>query len=115
MFPMRTHGKSESNIENYDIIYEISAREGSGVDSLLDALGAFAAREGGEPALITRARHRQALTETRNALSRALQVTQDDLIAEELRLAARSLGRLTGRVDVEDILDVVFRDFCIGK
>jgi tRNA modification GTPase len=37
------------------------------------------------------------------------------LIAEELRLAARSLGRLTGRVDVEDILDVVFRDFCIGK
>jgi tRNA modification GTPase len=36
-------------------------------------------------------------------------------VAEELRLAARRLGRITGRVDVEDILDVIFRDFCIGK
>jgi tRNA modification GTPase len=40
---------------------------------------------------------------------------RDDLLAEELRLAARAIGRLTGRVDVEDILDVIFRDFCIGK
>jgi tRNA modification GTPase len=39
----------------------------------------------------------------------------EDLIAEELRLAAWALGRLTGRVDVEDVLDVIFRDFCIGK
>jgi tRNA modification GTPase len=40
---------------------------------------------------------------------------REDIIAEELRLASRHLGRLTGRVDVEDILDVIFRDFCIGK
>jgi tRNA modification GTPase len=40
---------------------------------------------------------------------------REDIIAEELRLATRALGRLTGRVDVEDVLDVVFRDFCIGK
>ena len=40
---------------------------------------------------------------------------EEDFLAEELRIAARSLGRLTGRVDVEDILDVIFRDFCIGK
>jgi tRNA modification GTPase len=39
----------------------------------------------------------------------------EELIAEELRGAATTLGRLTGRVDVEDILDVIFRDFCIGK
>ena len=39
----------------------------------------------------------------------------EELVAEELRLAARALGRLTGRVDVEDVLDVIFRDFCIGK
>ena len=38
-----------------------------------------------------------------------------DIVAEELRLAVQTLGRLTGRVDVEDILDVIFRDFCIGK
>ena len=40
---------------------------------------------------------------------------REELIAEELRSAAVTLGRLTGRVDVEDILDVIFRDFCIGK
>ena len=39
----------------------------------------------------------------------------EDIVAEELRLAAGQLGRLIGRVDVEDILDVIFRDFCIGK
>jgi tRNA modification GTPase len=38
-----------------------------------------------------------------------------ELAAEDLRLAARALGRITGRVDVEDLLDVIFRDFCIGK
>ena len=52
------------------------------------------------------------------ALKRALAQTNakhEELIAEELRSAATTLGRLTGRVDVEDILDVIFRDFCIGK
>jgi tRNA modification GTPase len=43
------------------------------------------------------------------------QDAREELIAEELRMAATALGRLTGRVDVEDILDVIFRDFCIGK
>ncbi len=81
-------------------------------DFARDALGA------GEPALVTRERHRAALQETLDALGRAIAVGasgQEELIAEELRLAARGLGRLTGRVDVEDILDVIFRDFCIGK
>jgi tRNA modification GTPase len=38
-----------------------------------------------------------------------------ELLAEDLRLAARSLGRITGRVAVDDVLDIVFREFCIGK
>jgi tRNA modification GTPase len=68
--------------------------------------------------LITRARHRRALQEMVAALDRALQhdhAAGEELIAEDLRAAAMALGRLTGRVDVEDILDVIFRDFCIGK
>jgi tRNA modification GTPase len=71
-----------------------------------------------ESAVITRARHRRALEETVAALDRALvrdHSTDEELIAEELRSAATTLGRLTGRVDVEDILDVIFREFCIGK
>jgi tRNA modification GTPase len=71
-----------------------------------------------EPVLVTRERHRNALQAVVDALERALAAGPHgelELIAEELRIAARSLGRLTGRVDVEDILDVIFRDFCIGK
>ncbi len=73
---------------------------------------------GGEQALVTRARHRHLLEETVASLARALDgriAGQEDLLAEELRAAAAALGRLTGRVDVEDVLDVIFRDFCIGK
>ena len=69
-------------------------------------------------ALVTRERHRRALEDTQAALRRALARDlsgSEDLLAEELRIAGRSLGRLTGRVDVEDVLDVIFRDFCVGK
>lgn len=69
----------------------------------------------GEAAGLTRARHREAVAEARDALTRALEAPQPDLRAEDIRLALRAIGRITGRVDVEDLLDVVFRDFCIGK
>ncbi|RAI44076.1 tRNA uridine-5-carboxymethylaminomethyl(34) synthesis GTPase MnmE [Rhodoplanes roseus] len=96
-----------------------SAVTGEGVPELMTALQAEAeARVGvGEPALVTRARHRAGLDDTVAALDRALAEGpgREEIVAEELRLAARALGRLVGRVDVEDILDVIFRDFCIGK
>jgi tRNA modification GTPase len=69
--------------------------------------------------VITRARHREGLEDCLGSLERALaglKVGRDSaLVAEDLRMAMRALGRITGRVDVEDLLDVVFRDFCIGK
>ena len=112
LFRTRNEQKSRKWVQ----IQFISASEGTGIDSLLSALTTEAASHiGGESALITRARHRQALEAAAEALARAVQQSEDDLLAEELRLAARALGRLTGRVDVEDILDVIFRDFCIGK
>ena len=99
--------------------YFISSETEAGFDQLLPALSRYAADFLGstEPALVTRERQRHALEETVAALRRAVSPDSrgDDLIAEDLRLAARALGRLTGRVDVEDILDVIFRDFCIGK
>jgi len=100
--------------------FNISAVRGDGLDSLLVALARQATSflASGESALITRDRHRRVLTDVRAALLRALAEEthgREDIIAEELRLAANGLGRLTGRVDVEDILDVIFRDFCIGK
>jgi tRNA modification GTPase len=65
--------------------------------------------------VITRARHRAALTDCVQALAWFPNASLPELAAEDLRQAARSLGRITGRVDVEDMLDVVFREFCIGK
>jgi tRNA modification GTPase len=98
----------------------ISAATGTGIEALVAALAGYAAEffAATESSLVTRARHRHALEETVAALERALDQRQggrEELIAEELRSAATILGRLTGRVDVEDILDVIFRDFCVGK
>ena len=100
--------------------FNVSAETGAGIPGLLSALEGHASGflAGAESALITRARHRRALEDAVAALSRAAGrpvAEREDLLAEELRLAAQALGRLTGRVDVEDILDVIFRDFCIGK
>jgi len=99
--------------------FDISARRGDGVPDLVDALVAFAQETfgGGEPALISRARHRDLLEQCVAALDRALTAENAgiEVIAEELRGAIHALGRLTGRIDVEDLLDVIFREFCIGK
>ncbi|HWP27320.1 MAG TPA: tRNA uridine-5-carboxymethylaminomethyl(34) synthesis GTPase MnmE [Xanthobacteraceae bacterium] len=101
-------------------IIMLSARTGVGFSELLQLLNQEAQHYlgGKEPALITRQRHRLALEETLAALERAIAEGihgREDIVAEELRMACQALGRLTGRVDVEDVLDVIFRDFCIGK
>jgi tRNA modification GTPase len=98
-------------------IFILSAETGSGLEILLRALTRQAEQAfgGAEPAVITRERHRLALQDAEAALARASRSLTEELLAEELRLAARALERLTGRVDVEDVLDVIFRDFCIGK
>jgi tRNA modification GTPase len=97
----------------------ISAKTGSGIDGLIDRVRQEAeATLGGGDALITRERHRIALSETADALKRAeavLGAGQDELAAEDLRLALRALGRITGQVDVEEVLDRIFGQFCIGK
>lgn len=64
---------------------------------------------------MTRERHREALEDSLAALNRYQNDGDEELAAEDLRLAARALGRITGRVDVEDLLDVIFSEFCIGK
>jgi tRNA modification GTPase len=71
----------------------------------------------GDSPLLTRPRHRHALNEALAHLlhGRDAPADQPELLAEDLRLAMRAIGRITGRVDVEELLDFVFRDFCIGK
>jgi tRNA modification GTPase len=96
----------------------ISLKTGQGVSMLLKMLQQKVQHklEGGAPAL-TRPRHRHALREAVAHLQHGLAAPQDqpELLAEDLRLAMRAIGRITGQVDVEELLDFVFRDFCIGK
>jgi tRNA modification GTPase len=96
----------------------ISARNGDGLPDLIACLMNFAASFFGvaEGGLIARQRHRVLLRDAASALRRFLtHQGVEELAAEELRIAANALGRLLGRVDVEDVLDVIFRDFCVGK
>jgi tRNA modification GTPase len=113
-------GAAKQGNNEYEFSISISALTSAGMEGLTSALAAYAKTyfASTESAVITRARHRRALEETVAALDRALardHANHEELIAEELRAAATTLGRLTGRVDVEDILDVIFRDFCVGK
>lgn len=97
--------------------HPVSVKTGAGLEAFLAALEGEVARRfstGSAPAL-TRVRHRAALEQAAQALRRSLAADLAELTAEDLRLAARAIGRITGRVDVEDILDAIFRDFCIGK
>jgi tRNA modification GTPase len=99
-----------------DSAFPISVLTGEGLDALLSALGERVAQNyRTEAPVLTRARHRQSLEDAKASLRRALAATLPELRAEDLRLALRSLGQITGVVDVEDLLDVIFRDFCIGK
>ena len=113
---------AQSKKDEHEFIFSLSAKEGEGLEELIAALAQFATDlfAGGENAVVTRARHREMLEQTVAALDRAVVEGADaspreELIAEELRQASSALGRLTGRVDVEDVLDKIFRDFCIGK
>jgi tRNA modification GTPase len=96
----------------------VSALTGEGLDALILRLQEIAASAtaGAGQAVLTRTRHRQELVSTRDALQRF--VNHDlspEFAAEELRIAARHLGRLTGVIDVEEVLGAIFAEFCIGK
>jgi tRNA modification GTPase len=98
----------------------LSLKTGAGVGEFVTWLTATVARRlesAGDAPALTRPRHRHALEEVYAALQHGLASPpgQPELLAEDLRLATRALGRITGRVDVEELLDLVFRDFCIGK
>ncbi len=96
----------------------ISSTTNEGIDKLIMALSDKISKsfnDSRETPSLTRSRHRDSLEETLQRLEHSLTAKLPELMAEDIRMAARGLGRITGRVDVEDLLDVIFRDFCIGK
>jgi tRNA modification GTPase len=110
-------GERKPDAGNFD--FQISASRGDGIRELIAALVLFTQNYfgSGEGGLIGRERQRKLLQQTADLLRRSMSEISggEEFVAEDLRAAAQSLGRLLGRVDVEDVLDVIFRDFCIGK
>lgn len=94
-----------------------SARTGTGLDALRAAIDRVASGLAGlaDAPLLTRARHRAALNLALERLREGGAASRPELAAEAYRAAVRALGQLTGQVGVEDILDIVFAEFCIGK
>ncbi|HOO50149.1 MAG TPA: tRNA uridine-5-carboxymethylaminomethyl(34) synthesis GTPase MnmE [Alphaproteobacteria bacterium] len=95
----------------------ISTKTGDGIDNLLSMISDKIKSKIGQsdtPSL-TRQRHRTALEKTKDALERSMTTPLPELAAEDIRLGVRYLGSITGKIDVEDLLDMIFRDFCIGK
>ena len=114
---MRLANKSDLARLDDDGALRLSAKTGDGAEVLLAALGRLVLQKtgSGESAPVTRARHVAILREVLAHIEAAQQADAPELAAEDLRLAQRALGRMTGTVDVEQLLDVVFADFCIGK
>ncbi|MDX2157818.1 MAG: tRNA uridine-5-carboxymethylaminomethyl(34) synthesis GTPase MnmE [Hyphomicrobiaceae bacterium] len=96
----------------------ISATTGAGLPRLVACLTREVAARlepSAGPAVATQHRHRVALSTCRDALARCLQPSDPELAAEDLRLAADALGRITGRINADEILGQIFGRFCIGK
>lgn len=104
--------------QNWRLI-EVAAPLGHGLDILQAQIEARVTEALGreEAPVLTRARHRRLVEEARAALSRAIPALDvgPELAAEDVRVAADQIGRLTGRIDVEDLLGEIFSSFCIGK
>ncbi|MGV6871470.1 tRNA uridine-5-carboxymethylaminomethyl(34) synthesis GTPase MnmE [Pseudochelatococcus sp. B33] len=119
MLAVRTKSDLEPDRTAEDNVIAISAVTGEGIDDLLAAVKQRVAASAPQAPLITRERHRRAFMDTAEHLDRAVRASSVDadpeLVAEDMRLALRALGRITGGVDVEDILDRLFSGFCIGK
>ncbi|HEY2132576.1 MAG TPA: tRNA uridine-5-carboxymethylaminomethyl(34) synthesis GTPase MnmE [Acetobacteraceae bacterium] len=114
---LRVVNKVDLGVAVPDGCIGVSALTGAGMAALREALAgeARALTQAEGPPALTRARHRAALLEAAARLESAMEAGLPELRSEDVRLALRALGRITGTVGVEDILDSVFRQFCIGK
>ena len=92
-------------------------KTGDGIPDLLERVKMHLPDLAGRTALSmpSRKRHVDCLRQASAALAGSLAANGLDIRAEQLRLASNALGRITGRVDVENLLDVIFSEFCIGK
>lgn len=112
---------SAPSLAGSEDVFVVSAQTGAGLDGLERRLAQVVRErlDADEAPLVTRARHRDLVEEALAAVERALEAARigigAELVSEDLRLAARALGRITGSIDAEDLLDRIFSQFCVGK
>ena len=108
---------NKSDLKNTvpDTYLKISTKTGEGISALISEITSILKEKYTSSSLITRERYRTALKDCTYHLSNSLSVEELELKAEDIRLAARSIGRITGIIETNDILDVIFKEFCIGK
>ena len=97
---------------------DISAKNGDNIDVLLSKIADILKDQflvSRETTFLTRKRHRDNIEQMCENIENSFNITEPELLAQELRFALYSIGRITGKIDVEDLLDVIFKDFCIGK
>ncbi len=97
--------------------YSICALTGKGLDVLWKDIANFITCEMGDTQsmMVTHERYKESLRECLACLRRSLTSSALELRAEDMRLATQSLGKITGRVCVDELLDIIFSQFCIGK
>jgi tRNA modification GTPase len=112
------HPSERPKLSNIPQAIEISAKNGDNIDVLLAKIAKILKSQysiSRDTPFLTRSRHRQNIENMAENLDNALDINEPELLAQELRFALYSIGRITGKIDVEDLLDVIFKDFCIGK
>ncbi len=109
--------KNKKALEGTNTAIKVSMKDQEGLQDLLKAIEKNIKNLIGRTSqpTLTRERHRHQLTLCLESIDRALNANLPELLAEDTRLAVRHLGRITGRVGVEDLLDLIFSEFCIGK
>ena len=104
------------NIKNNTKVQYISVKTGKGIDLLLKKVfHAIGPEKKISDINVSRERHRNALKKTLEYLQEALLQKNIDLFAEDVRYANREISKISGNIDIEDVLDMIFNDFCIGK
>ena len=103
--------------KDIDRIHFISVKSGFGIENFLSTIRNKVNEicHLSPDSLLSKSRHKICMAECKQSLERSLRSDSVELIAEDMRSALRSLGRITGMVDIDELLDVIFKDFCIGK
>ena len=106
---------NEKIYSNNNVIYYISSKTGEGIDKLIDKIYLKLLPNSKIDTSVSRERHRIILKNTICYLKKSIDLKNIDVIAEDVRLALNEISKISGKKDVEDILDIIFNDFCIGK